>query len=221
MADSAARASADGIRRELAGYVSGTTDPSYAPDREVFGAYTHQQIWNSVHEALDPSTLGRTAAAWQANATMVAAAFQAFSDVANREFARWSGRAADAAVEATRQFVRAGEDAHDVCRAVARLMELNSDAAQTTRNAIAPPQQYRPLDDPAAEAVYGGKRRMEHDCAAADSEADARDAMTYVYNPTMPATGDHVPSFPRLREGPAAGDGDSAGPDSVPGGSAR
>jgi hypothetical protein len=99
-------------------------------------------------------------------------------------------------------------------------MELNSDAAQTVRGAIAPPQRYRPLADPAAEAVYGGKRRMEHDSAAADIEADVRDTMTYVYTPTMPATGDCVPRFPRPHEGSAA-DNASGDPSSVRGGGAR
>ncbi|WP_327110466.1 hypothetical protein OHB12_22080 [Nocardia sp. NBC_01730] len=217
MADSVARAAADGIRQELAGFTEGATDPPYAPDRELFGAYTHQQIWELVHEALDPAALNRTADAWQANARAVAEAFQAFSDATNREFAHWSGRAADAAVRATREFVRAGTEAHDVCRAIARLMELNGDAAQTVRGAIPPQQRYRPLEDPAAEAVYGGKRRMDHDSAAADIEADVRDTMTYVYAPTMPASGDRVPQFPRP-QGPA---GTSPDPGSVRGGGAR
>ncbi|WP_051023093.1 hypothetical protein [Nocardia pneumoniae] len=221
MADSAARAAADGIRRQLSEFSDGATDPAYAPDRELFGAYTHQQIWDLVHEALDPAALGRTAAAWQANATAVATAFQAFSDATNREFAQWAGRAADAAVTATRQFVRAGGEAHDVCRAVARLMELNSDAAQTVRGAITPPQRYEPLADPAAEAVYGGKRRMEHDSAAADIEADVRDTMTYVYTPTMPATGDRVPQFPRPQEPSAASNATPADPSTVREGGAR
>ncbi|MFR9752939.1 hypothetical protein ACL02S_18150 [Nocardia sp. 004] len=221
MTDSTARASAAGIRQDRTGSTSGATDPAYAPNREVFGAYTHQQIWDLVHETLDASALGRTAAAWQANATAVADAFQTFSDATTREFARWSGRAADAAAAATRQFIRAGEEAHDVCLTVARLMELNSDAAQTIRDAIAPPQRYRPLADPVAEAVHGGQRRMEHDSAAADLEADARDTMTYVYNPTMPATGDRVPRFAGPPEGPAASDGAPASPGAVRGGGAR
>ncbi|MEU7630542.1 hypothetical protein AB0C34_11215 [Nocardia sp. NPDC049220] len=221
MADSAARAAADGIRRELAGFTGGATDPAFAPDRELFGAYTHQQIWDMVHEELDPAALGRTAQAWQANAHAVAEAFQVFSDATNREFARWSGRAADAAVRATREFVGASTEAHDVLRAVARLMELNGDAAQTIRGAIPAPQRYRPLDDPAAEAVYGGKRRMDHDSAAADIEADVRDTMTYVYTPTMPASGDHVPQFPRPQEGPAADTGASPDPGPCRGGGTR
>ncbi|MGQ4596973.1 hypothetical protein [Nocardia sp. R6R-6] len=211
MADPAARASADDIRQQLSEFSSGATDPVYAPDRELFGAYTHQQLWDLVHEALDPAALGRTAAAWQANARAVAEAFQAFSDATNREFARWTGRTAAAAVTATRQFVGVGEEAHEVCRAVAHLMELNSDAAQTVRGAIAPPLRYEPLADPAAEAVYGGKRRMEHDSAAADTEADVRDTMTYVYTPTMPATGDRVPQFPQPQQ-PPAGNGRRADP---------
>ncbi|GAA5101389.1 hypothetical protein [Nocardia iowensis] len=215
MADSAARATAESIRQELAGLRTGATDPAYAPDRERFGSYTHQEIWDLVHEALDPAALGQTAAAWQANADALAEAFQAFSDAANREFARWSGRAADAALRATREFALVGAEAHEVCRAVARLMELNGDAAQTIRGAIPPPQRYRPLDDPAAEAVYGGKRKMEHDSAAADIEADVRDTMTYVYAPTMPASGDRVPRFVPPPDGPGApvrpGSGDGGG----------
>lgn len=211
MADSAARAAAETIRRELAGLRTGATDPAYAPERERFGSYSHQEIWDLVHEALNPAALGQASAAWQANADTLAEAFQAFSDVANREFARWSGRAADAALRATREFVLAGTAAHEVCRAVARLMELNCDAAQTIRAAIPPPLPYRPLDDPAAEAVYGGKRRMAHDSAAADVEADVRDTMTYVYLPTMPATGNQVPRFCPPPDGPRpAGDGGAA-----------
>ncbi|WP_084654200.1 hypothetical protein [Nocardia altamirensis] len=211
MADSAARAAADSIRRELAGLRTGATDSAYAPDRERFGSYSHQEIWELVHEVLDPAALGHVAAAWQANASAVAEAFQAFSDAANREFARWSGRTADAATRATREFASSGAEAHDVCRAVARLMELNCDAAQTIRGAIPPIEPYRPLEDAAAEAVYGGKRRMEHDSAAAAVEADVRDTMTYVYTPTMPASGDRVPSFVPSSDGvtqlPPAGNG--------------
>ncbi|QIS06494.1 hypothetical protein F5X71_33085 [Nocardia brasiliensis] len=211
MADSAAKATAAHIRQELAGLRTGATDPAYAPDRELFGSFTHQEIWELVREPLNPAALGQVAAAWQANASALAEAFQAFSDAVNREFARWSGHTADAALRATREFVRTGIDAQEVCRAVARLMELNSDAAQTIRDAIAPPEPYRPLDDPAAEVVYGGKRRMAHDSAAADLEADVRDTMTYVYTPTMPASGDRVPRFPAPPDGARrAGDGGAA-----------
>ncbi|MGX1771184.1 hypothetical protein ACWIGW_03665 [Nocardia brasiliensis] len=211
MADSAARAAAAHIRQELAGLRTGATDPAYAADRELFGSYTHQEIWELVREPLNPAALGQVAAAWLANAGALAEAFQAFSDATNREFARWSGQTADAALRATREFVRTGIEAQEVCRAVARLMELNGDAAQTIRSAIPPPDPYRPLDDPAAEAVYGGKRRMAHDSAAADVEADVRDTMTYVYAPTMPASGDCVPQFLAPPEGPRpAGDGGGA-----------
>ncbi|MEV0298019.1 hypothetical protein [Nocardia sp. NPDC050710] len=201
MVDSAARAAADDIRvrqRALtaaAGSVSGGTDPAYAPERERFGAYTHQEIWDRVHQHLDPAALGAVAGCWQANATAVATAFQTFADTTDREFAGWSGRAAEAAQRATREFIAMGHTAYEVCRAVQRLMELNSEAAQAIRAAIASPQQYRPLDDPAAEAVFGGKRRLDHDLSVAAAQADAQDTMTYVYTPTMPASGDAVPRF--------------------------
>ncbi|MEV4128251.1 hypothetical protein [Nocardia sp. NPDC049707] len=208
MADSVTRAAADAIRVQQravaasAGSASGGTDPPYAPERELFGAYSHQEIWDLVHEVIDPAALGRVADAWHANATAVAEAFQAFSDATNREFAHWSGHSADAALRATREFVRAGTEAHDICCAVQRLMELNSDAAQTIRAAISPPQQYRALEDPAAEAIHGGQRRMDHDMAAATAQADVQDTMTYVYSPIMPASGDRVPRFTPPPDGP-------------------
>lgn len=208
--DATARAAADALaarRRALASAAetSGAgTDPAYAPDRERFGAYTHAEIWEHVHERLDPGALGATAAAWQAGADAVGEAFQTFADTTAREFARWSGESASAAERATRTFLGVGARAQDVCRAVQRLMELNRDAAQTVRAAIPPPRHYVPLDDPAAEAVFGGRRRLDHDLAAAAEQADAADAMTYLYSPTMPATGDNVPRFPTV-DGPASG----------------
>jgi hypothetical protein len=209
MADLAARAAAEVIRGaqralvDAPGFADSGTDPGYAPERELFAAYTHQEIWDRVHEVIDPAALGRVADAWHANADALAEAFQRFSDATNREFARWSGDSADAAARATRELVRAGDEAHEVCAAVQRLMELNSDAAQAIRAAIAPPPQYRPLDDPAAEAIHGGQRRMDNDLAAATAQADAQDTMTYVYTPTMPASGDRVPRFPGVDEGSA------------------
>lgn len=228
MADSAARAAADSIRlqqqvlADSAGSASGGTDPAYAPERERFGAFTHAEIWELVHETLDPAALGRVAAGWRSNADAVAEAFQAFSDTANREFALWIGQSGDAALAATREFVRSGAEASDVCRAVQRLMELNCDAAQTIRDAIPPPQGYLPLDDPAAEAVHGGKRRMDHDIAAATAMADVQDTMTYVYSPTMPASGDNVARFAPPPGAPQHGaEPGPARPTSVDGSGAR
>ncbi|MFI9510710.1 WXG100 family type VII secretion target [Nocardia sp. NPDC052566] len=208
MADPALRAAADSIRSALAENTesgSGGTDPVYATEREHFDGYTHQEIWDRVHEVIDPEALGRAADAWRAGADAIGEAFQAFSDAADHEFARWSGRAADAARQATREFVDAGGAAHDVCRAVQRLMELNRDAAQAIRAAIPPPGQYRPADDPVVETVLGGQRRMDHDSAAAAAQADAQDTMTYVYTPTMPASGDRVPRFTPRTTDPAGG----------------
>ncbi|MFI5714458.1 hypothetical protein [Nocardia sp. NPDC051750] len=176
-------------------------DPPYAPERECFGSFTHQEIWDRVHEVLDPAALGAAAAAWKSNADAVAAAFAAFADSAGREFGGWTGHTADAARQATLDFIRAGEATHEVCRAVQRIMEGNSDAAQTLRAALAAPQPYRPLDDPAAEAVHGGRRRMDHDIAAAAATADAQDAMTTIYLPTLPPSGDRVPRFPETSTG--------------------
>ncbi|WP_280402187.1 hypothetical protein [Nocardia carnea] len=180
---------------------SAGTDPPYAPERECFGSFTHQEIWDRVHEVLDPAALGAAAAAWKSNADAVAAAFGAFADTVRREFTSWSGHSATAAWQATQEFVRTGEATHEVCRAVQRLMEGNSDAAQTLRAALVAPQPYRPLDDPAAEAVHGGRRRMEHDIASAAATADAQAAMTTLYLPTIPVSGDRVPSFPDTSTG--------------------
>lgn len=177
------------------------TDPPYAPERECFGSYSHQEIWDRVHETLDPGALGTTAAAWKSNADGVAAAFAVFADTVQREFGRWSGHTAGAARQATRDFIDRGNATHDVCRALQRIMEGNSEAAQTLRSAIGPPLPYRPLDDPAAEAVHGGRRRMDHDIASAAATADAQDAMTTIYTPTLPASGDRVPRFPDATPG--------------------
>lgn len=217
MADPAARAHAEAIdarrRALLAGLESrgGGTDPAYAPEREHFGAYTHQEIWELVREVLDPTALGRLAAAWRTGADTLAEAFQTFSDAVNREFPQWSGRAAAAAEQTTREFIAAGTEASDACRAIHRLMELNCDAAQTIRDAIPAPRHYLPLADPVAETALGGQRRMAHDIEAAAAQADAQDTMTYVYTPTMPASGDQVPRFaPPPGRHPESGGGSGA-----------
>jgi hypothetical protein len=181
-------------------------DPPYVPDREVFGAYTHEEIWDLVHEALDPASLGQVADAWRGNADLVYEAFRTFSDAVHREFADWTGHTATAALEATREFIGRGTHIHDVCTAVYVLMSANADAAQAVRDALAsPPQPYQPLDDPAAEAVHGGRRRMEYDVSAASALADARDTMTRVYNSTLPASGDRVPRFTPPPPDPSGG----------------
>ncbi|NEW39538.1 hypothetical protein GV792_08160 [Nocardia cyriacigeorgica] len=185
----------------------GDTDPAYAPEREHFIGYTHQEIWDRVHEVMDPALLDRAAAVWRANAVALGEAFRVFGDATNREFARWSGHTADAAARATGEFVHAGTDTHEVCAAVAALLELDRDAAQTVRAAIPPPQPYCPLDDPAAEAIHGGQRRMDHDIAAAAVTADVQDLMTHVYSPAIPASGDRVPRFAVTRTDPTGGGG--------------
>ncbi|BCK58859.1 hypothetical protein [Nocardia wallacei] len=183
-------------------------DPPYVPDRELFGAHTHQELWDHVHEALDPGALGQAADAWHRNAELVGEAFRAFSDSTDAEFARWSGQARDAALRATRALVARGTAMSEVCAAVHRLLESDAEAAQAIRDAIPPPPPpYQPLEDPVAEAVHGGRRRMEYDLRAASALADARDVMAYVYNPTMPASGDRVPRFAPAPPGPGSSGG--------------
>ncbi|MBF6333811.1 hypothetical protein [Nocardia transvalensis] len=183
-------------------------DPPYVPDREVFGAFTHQEIWDLVHEALDPSALGRVADSWRHNAELVGEAFRVFSDTVDREFARWGGQSREAAVRATRNFVARGLVVPEVCDALQHLLEADAEVAQSIRDAIPPPPPpYRPLDDPAAEAVHGGQRRMEYDLAAAATLADVRDVMTYLYNPSLPASGDRVPRFAPAPTGPGSSGG--------------
>ncbi|WP_024801918.1 hypothetical protein [Nocardia sp. BMG51109] len=183
-------------------------DPPYVPDREVFGAFSHRELWDRVHETLDPGALGEAADAWRRNADLVGEAFRAFSDSTNAEFARWAGRARDAAQRATRDLVARGNAVAEACATLHRLLESDAEAAQGIRDAIPPPPPaYRPLDDPAAEAVHGGPRRMEHDLHTAAALAAARDAMTYVYNPTLPPSGDRVPRFPPAPSGPGSSGG--------------
>ncbi|MFC9896766.1 hypothetical protein ACFVMC_24040 [Nocardia sp. NPDC127579] len=199
--DAMAVAAADDIRvRQRALAADAETagagiEPAFVPERERFGGYSHREIWEQVREALDPAALGTAAAAWQAGAGALGAAFETFRAATHREFADWTGQSADAAVRATQELVAQGLGAQEVCDTIRRLLELNSHAAQTIRGALEPPAEYLPLADPVAEAVEGGRRRMEHDLAAATAHAEAQDVMTYLYNPTMPATGDSVPRF--------------------------
>ncbi|MEU8894730.1 hypothetical protein [Nocardia sp. NPDC048505] len=172
------------------------TDPAYVPDRESFDAYTHQEIWDQVHEALDPAALGRTADGWGAAAQTLAESFDAFAVAVRREFGEWGGVAAASARASTEEFIEAGAAAQQVCGEVRRLMEGNSAAAQKVRDAIpAPPAAYVPHPDPVVEVVEGGPRKMAHDIAAADALADAQDALTFLYNSTLVASGDAVPAF--------------------------
>ncbi|MET7767287.1 WXG100 family type VII secretion target [Nocardia sp. NPDC005366] len=172
------------------------TDPPYVPDREAFDAYTHAEIWHLVREALDPAALGRTADSWANGATALEYLFEAFASAVRQEFADWSGQAATAARDSTEAFVRAGAAAQEVCAAVHRLMELNSSAAQTVRDAIpVPVAPYAPDPDPVREAIDGGPRKMAHDIAAASALADAQDTLTFLYNSTLVASGDAVPAF--------------------------
>ncbi|MGW6334451.1 hypothetical protein [Nocardia rhamnosiphila] len=172
------------------------TDPAYVPDREVFGAYTHQQIWDLAHEELAPAELSRLADTWGHTATAVETAFDEFARDLTRLSGDWSGVAAVAAARAAAAFVRAGDDAVAVCRVVEQLLAADSTAAESVRAAIPPPPgPYLPHPDPAVEAAAGVQRRTAYNTAAATLTAEAQDAMTFGYNPTIPASGDAVPRF--------------------------
>ncbi|AHH21845.1 hypothetical protein NONO_c70840 [Nocardia nova SH22a] len=170
-------------------------DPPYVADREVYGAHSHDQLWNLVHEALDPTALGEVAATWQYQADAVGAAFRTFADTVRGEFERWSGRARAAAEPVTEAFIAHGGTSAEICALLRQIMEADAEAAQTIRDALPEPRGYLPLPDPVAEAVHGGVRRMAHDIAAAAALADARDIMTFRYNSTLAASGDRVPRF--------------------------
>ncbi|MEU4316546.1 hypothetical protein [Nocardia sp. NPDC024068] len=178
------------------------TDPAYVPDREVFDAYTHQQIWDLVHEQLAPGELGRLAGAWDLAAGSVDTAFDEFARDIARLSGEWSGIAAAEAARAAAALVRAGDDAATVCRTVAQLLAADATAAESVRAAIpAPPGAYLPDPDPAVEAATGPARRTSYNITAATLTAEAQDAMTYRYNPAIPASGDRVPRFPTPAEG--------------------
>lgn len=172
------------------------TDPAYVPDREVFGAYTHQQIWDLVHEELAPAELSRLADTWGHTASAVETAFDEFARDLTRFSGDWSGLAAVAAIRAATAFVRAGDDAVAVCRVVEQLLSADATAAESIRAAIPPPPgPYLPDPDPAVEAAAGAQRRTAYNTTAATLTAEAQDAMTFGYNPTIPASGDAVPRF--------------------------
>ncbi|WP_459548853.1 hypothetical protein [Nocardia sp. X0981] len=173
------------------------TDPAYVPDREVFDAYTHQQIWDLVHEKLAPAELADLAGAWGRSANALEAAFDDFARELTRHSGDWSGLAAATAARAAAALVRAGDDSVAVCRVVEQLVVADSRAAEAVRAAIPPPlPPYLPDPDPAVEAATGAGRRTTYNTTAATLAADARDAMTFRYNPAIPVSGDNVPRFP-------------------------
>lgn len=173
------------------------TDPAYAPDREVFDAYTHQQIWDLVHEKLAPAELADLAGAWGRSANALETAFDDFARELTRHSGDWSGLAAATAARAVAALVRAGDDSVAVCRVVEQLVVADSRAAEAVRAAIPPPPPpYLPDPDPAVEAATGAGRRTAYNSSVATLTADARDAMTFRYNPAIPASGDNVPRFP-------------------------
>ncbi|WP_174552082.1 hypothetical protein [Nocardia sienata] len=197
------------------------TDPAYVPDREVFGAYTHQQIWDLVQEVLAPAELSRLADTWGHTATAVETAFDEFARDLARFSGDWSGLAAVAAARAAATFVQAGDDAVAVCHVVENLLSADSAAAESVRAAIPPPPSpYLPDPDPAVEAATGARRRTTYNTAAATLTAEAQDAMTFGYNPTIPASGDAVPRFTPPGAGAAEDEPPTAGPPALPDSSA-
>ena len=170
-------------------------DPPYVGDREIYGAYDHDQLWNLVREALDPTALGEVAAAWHHQAEAIETAFDTFADTVRGEFEHWSGRARAVAEPMTAAFIAHGGSASEICALLHQVMEANAEAAQMIRDAMPEPRDYRPLPDAVAEVVHGGVRRMAHEIAAAADLADAHDIMTFRYNTTLAASGDRIPRF--------------------------
>lgn len=193
------------------------TDPAYVPDREVFGTYTHQQIWDLVHEVLAPAELSRLADTWGHTATAVETAFDEFARDLTRFSGDWSGLAAVAAARAAATFVRAGDDAVAVCHVVENLLSADSAAAESVRAAIPPPPSpYLPDPDPAVEAATGAQRRTAYNTAAAALTAEAQDAMTFGYNSTIPVSGDAVPRFAPPGAEATGDEPPTAGPPTLP-----
>ncbi|WP_433600371.1 hypothetical protein ACQPXH_00415 [Nocardia sp. CA-135953] len=195
----------------ISGFGSAGVDPAYVPDRESFDSYRHQQIWDLVHEKIDPGAMGQIASEWSKRADKLHELFDAFSREVKSEFASWSGTFAATAQQSTDAFVAAGGEQHDTALTVQRLMDLNASAAQTVKAAIPPPPPpYQEDADAAQEAANGADRRTAYNLAASEAEATAQDTMNFVYNPTLPASGDSVPRFVPLPPGPGtAGPGDT------------
>ncbi|MQY23836.1 WXG100 family type VII secretion target [Nocardia macrotermitis] len=180
----------------ISGFGAAGVDGAYVADREQFNSYTHQQIWDLVHEKLSPDALGQTASHWSDRAQKLHDLFDEYSRVVKRELAEWSGEAAESAQKAISTLLSASEETHSTATTVQRLMDLNSSAAQTVKAAIPPPAApYQEDSNPAKEAAEGAAQRTAYNTAAAEAEAGVRDTMNFVYNPTMPASGDSVPRF--------------------------
>lgn len=207
-------------------------DPAYVPDRESFDGFSHTEIWHNVHEQLNPTALAQTSGSWKSVAEALQPAFDTFKAAIDRELASWSGTFAPTAQQATTEFVKAGQHAVDTAGGVSELMDLNSQAATVVKGAIPSlPAAYVPAPDSVEESFLGGMRRAQWQQHASDLEAEAQDAMTNLYNPTMPASGDNVRRFvqpppgpgfgienPGLHEGPDVPGNPPVGPGNGPGG---
>ncbi len=209
---------ADDIRQQesqlahVSGFTTAGVDTAYVPDREAFNGYRHQQIWNLVHQNLDPDALGQAASAWSDRAQNLHDLFETFHQTVQHELSSWSGTFANSAEQHANAYVTAAVESHDSALTVQRLMELNSSAAQTVKGAIPPPPAaYVPNPDPAKEAADCGRALRAYQDKAAAAEADAQDACNHIYNPTLPASGDSVPKFVAAPPGPQ--DQHPAGPE--------
>ncbi|MQY17425.1 WXG100 family type VII secretion target [Nocardia macrotermitis] len=181
---------------EVSGFTKAGMDPAYVADREAFNGYRHQQIWDLVHDKLDPGALGQTASEWGDRAQHLHDLFETFHQEVQREISSWSGTFATAAHDGISEIGTAAGETHDAALTVQRLMDLNSSAAQTVKAAIPqPPAPYKPNPDPAKEAADSGVALRAYQDKAAAAEAEAQDACTHIYNPTLPASGDSVPRF--------------------------
>ena len=193
---------ADDIRQQesqlahVSGFTKAGVDPAYVADRESFNGYRHQQIWDLVHQQLDPNALGQIASAWGDRAQKLHDLFDTFHQDVQRELSSWSGTFATTAQQSAQSFVTAAAESHDSALTVQRLMDLNSSAAQTVKAAIPPPPApYTPNPDPAKEAADSGRALRAYQDKAAAAEAEAQDTCNHIYNPTLPASGDSVPRF--------------------------
>lgn len=172
------------------------TDPTYAPNAEVFDGLSHDEIFRNV-QALDPSLLSAGAQSWQATATgLTDAVSQAHTEIRGAIADGWRGAASSTAAAAVAAFELHGQQLADVMAVVSQRLVRAAEAAEALRSAVGTPSNAQPdlaaalLDPTQATANIDTQKTVEGE------RLDVVRAMDTIYTTAFLGTGVDVPAFP-------------------------
>jgi len=174
------------------------TDPTYAPNPEVFDGLDHDEIFRNV-QALDPSLLTAGAQSWQATATgLTDSVSQAHTEIRGAIADGWRGAASSTAAAAVAAFELHGQQLADVMGVVSQRLVRAAEAAEALRAAVGTPSDAQPdlaaalLDPTQATANIDSQKNVEGE------RLDVVRAMDTIYTTAFLGTGVDVPAFPDI-----------------------